>query len=651
MNLFVVGWSCTAPIPDDEARRALDALLDRVPFFADDPRNTWHAPSRRATAAWVAHSPDRVGGVSYAATEPSRLALWSGRPILWSDDNSSADGRTPLDPRFYFQPTAKWETRLDGRCAVLRYDDHEQTLEVFCDPMGAYPLFAAEDGRVTWISNSAELLRDLSAADSLDLDVLASVLGGGWSLSGDPVWKGVRRLSRATMHSFGRDGYRRRPLLALPEIVAMLGQPLDVTAASETLVTNVAALADWPDRPNVVPTTAGRDSRLVLAAALAAGIDFHTVTGGAADDPDVLAGRLLSSMTGRHHEFLPSDPHGSVFTDWRRAAELVELQSSGTATLADATGFPHGPLPGPLPLWHSGQGGEIARGYYAQVRGHSHKTLIEALYRAFVGRRPGRREPLSEDGARRVRAQIAQFVEEALDAGAAARDVPDLFYLLRRMGTWAGPTHGCVEFVRDTTAPLWSARMLPHELAGSVRDRARESFHLRSLEELAPELVDIPLAGQPPWPAREHELARQARRALLLARKAQRQAHRRATPRLKRARMAVSTRLAAARRPANEVTQREVVEVQAGGLSPSSPADAAAVIVPAPAAIDHFASMHAGLRDLVRSGSEHPVWSLLDQQRVESLLTRDPSALDGMSRYYLWRLATVLAAPSMALEL
>ena len=38
----------------------------------------------------------------------------------------------------------------------------------------------------------------------------------------------------------------------------------------------------------------------------------------------------------------------------------------------------------------------------------------------------------------------------------------------------------------------------------------------------------------------------------------------------------------------------------------------------------------------------HPAWEVLDRARVESLLTRAPGALDTMSRYYVWRLATVL---------
>ena len=47
------------------------------------------------------------------------------------------------------------------------------------------------------------------------------------------------------------------------------------------------------------------------------------------------------------------------------------------------------------------------------------------------------------------------------------------------------------------------------------------------------------------------------------------------------------------------------------------------------------------VRDTVLEQPDHPAWPLLDRGRVESLLGSEPAALDTMSRYYAWRLATV----------
>ncbi|MEA2412704.1 MAG: hypothetical protein QOC77_3265, partial [Thermoleophilaceae bacterium] len=182
-------------------------------------------------------------------------------------------------------------------------------------------------------------------------------------------------------------------------------------------------------------------------------------------------------------------------------------------------------------------------------------------YRRFVGRRPGRTEILGAEGERLVRAHIDAFAAEEHEG-----DLGDLFYLHRRMGTWAGPTHGAVEYVRDTTSPLWSRRLLP-DLLG-----ARGEFHRQVLERLAPQLLEIPYERQ---------------RTL-------------------------------ARKIAGELARR--------------------VGRPKP---DPFDSILPEIRDAVLSQPHHDAWHVLDRPRVEALLASQAGALDTMSRYYAWRLATV----------
>jgi hypothetical protein len=345
----------------------------------------------------------------------------------------------------------------------------------------------------------------------------------------------------------------------------------------------------WPGRPNVVPVTAGRDSRLILAAALNTKEDFKTNTGGRPGEPDVDVGRQLPENAGKRHELIPDDPHGSLLGNPRQAATLLKLTTGGTASLADAAGFPHGPREGPLPLWHSGQGGEIARAYYARVRGTDKTTLADSLYSVFAARRPGRREPLNDDGEALVRDQIAAWVESTLEAGAKPEDVPDLFYLQKRMGTWAGPTHGAVEYARDTTSPLWHERMLPHLLAPTAADRAAERFHHEILERLSPELARAPGWFAPPSP-----LQRRTAQARSLAGKVVAEARRR--------------------------TRRSPPP---GRSTPADP----------------FDTVRAELRATITAQPEHAAWQILDRERTEQLLA-EPH-LDEVRRYYLWRLATI----------
>jgi hypothetical protein len=605
MNLFVAAIAPTAPDPAP----ALQGLLGDLPFLPGRPVETWRAPSGRAAVAWAQHAPADVGGVEYVTAEEARLALFSGRPVLW--DGDVPDGRRAIDPRSYLEPAAGWAPRLDGRAVALRYDDASGGFELVTDPLGAYPVFTATRGGTRWVSNNPELLRRLAGSDAWDEAVLASFLGGGWSLSGDPLWRGVRRLAPGAVHRLRPAAEPEREPLPQP-----VPERFDADRAAALLVALTRALADWPGRPNVVPVTGGRDSRLVLAAALRAGFEFEATTGGPRGHPDVEVGRRLCEVAGIPHVPLAGDPHGDMWTRPRRAAELVQLTAGGTASVSDAAGFPLGPREGPLVLWHSGQGGEVARGYYGTARGLDGDALADRLYRAFVARRPGRTELLGKRGERLVRDEVGAFVDERLAAGAALEDVPDLFYLHRRMGTWAGPTHACVEWVKDTTSPLWSARLVPDLLGLPADERARELFHLRVLERLAPELVDVPFAGGGGWPGRRSALARRAARARSLARKGRAEALRRAGGAL------------AARRGAPAAAERSA------GAPPRDP----------------FASVHAETAAAVAAQPEHPAWAVLDRGRVERLLARDPASLDEMSRYYVWRLAQAfwLAPPHAA---
>jgi hypothetical protein len=267
------------------------------------------------------------------------------------------------------------------------------------------------------------------------------------------------------------------------------------------------------------------------------------------------------------------------------AARVLGLSTSGTASLADAAGFPLGPREGAWILWHSGQGGEIARGYYRAAAARDRDAVIEGLQRVLCGRRPGRSEPLSDRGRARVRVALGAWVDARLAAGARIEDLPDLFYLDERMGAWAGPTHGAVEWVRDTTSPLWSIRLLPYLLAPSAAERAREAFHDAVLHELAPELIDVPYAG-----GAKHGLRHKARRAL-------EQARRRAAP---------------------------------------------------PKGSDPLSRVLSDLRAAVAAAPRHVAWDVLDRGRVERLLASEATQLDEMSRAYVWRLATVFLDPAMA---
>jgi hypothetical protein len=222
VNLFVAGTSESGPADAAAAEHALRSILEWLPFFPGRAVETWMAPSGRAAAAWVAHD------ARHAHAGPDRLALWSGRPIRWAGERE-AEGQSTIRAEWWAAEPD--EEGLDGRFVAVRCDD--STLRVVTDSMGAYPLYETFVDGARWVSNNAELLRVLRGGGGLATDVLASLLGGGWSLGGDPAWEGVRRVGG-------------RVATAPARLAELFGRGFDADRAAALLVASLRALADWP---------------------------------------------------------------------------------------------------------------------------------------------------------------------------------------------------------------------------------------------------------------------------------------------------------------------------------------------------------------------------------------------------------------------
>lgn len=640
MNLFLVGFSPERRAAPEHGARALRGVLERAGFLDAELVQTWRAPTGRLAAAWAQHPEAQTAGVRYVHALDTSIALFSGRPFRWTADGEG-DGRGPLDAAHYLPPASQWVDAMDGRWIAARCDDGPGELEVAGDAMGAYPLYraAGPDG-TQWFSGNPEALHEVAGDGTWDVEALASLLAGGFSLTGHPWWRAVRRVPRGTVVRLA-DGAPERAAsrLTAEEVVRLPGAGFDVAAAGRDLVATLNALADWPGRPNQVPITAGRDSRLVFAAALNGDFAWEAVTAGVPGVEDVDKGRAVAEAAGVAHRIVEFDPYGNMAERPRRAAQVTALSSAGTASLPDASGFPLGPGDGPLPLWHSGHGAELGRAVYGLGNGLTRDALVERLYGRWTARRPGRQELVGPEGTRIVHGWFARFVDEQLGLGAATVDVPDLFYFHARLENWAGPSHSCVEWVKDTTSPTWSPRLLAHELGLPPRERALELFHLRMLEELAPVLVDVPLQGDRRWPAQQSATGRRAASARTLARKVLAEARRRVADQGRRRALGAPP-TGGPRTPSRDGSTAPSpggpAAPAAGGPAPPGAGASAPSAPPHP-----FAATLAAVREEALAQSSHPAWEVLERPRVEALLAREPASLDLMGRVYVLRLATV----------
>jgi hypothetical protein len=601
MNLFLIGWSPLDAIDAETAEESFAQILRELPFLESGALQTWRAPSGRLLAICASHRPVQMGGVTNAHFETDRFAMYSGRPFVWTGE-FEASGRRALDPRFYLQPPDAWSEALDGRCVVARYDDASSTFDLYTDPLGACHVYAASARGTQWFSNNAELLRRIMGSQTADPLVLASLVACGWSLGGQPIWQEVRRLPRGGVYRFRPEAETHRQLLPTSVMGSFFESGFVAEAAARTLVATVRALTDWPGRPSSISVTGGRDSRLVFAAALKAGIEFEArIIVGKSDreTPDVQTAHILCQAAGRALVRAYSREVATV----EAAAQVLQLCAPGTLTLNLAwnalnrprgSGLPDDDPDYPLALAHSGHGGELARLYYGL--GDSRPAAVErSFYRHIVHLWPS--PPISRDGEQLIKAYLTRWVHEQLEAGIASAHLPDLFYLLERMSNWVGGSHGFDEYMTDLTSPLWTSRLLPHEFGLPATERSRELFHFHILNAINAELARVPFAdSNPAWPTFGRTRPVRGRRVRQLAAKARREMRRRYEYRL---------------HPGTD--DRGVT-----GLTEA-------------AALTH---------ERVPEKS-HRVWEIIDRRRALALLARAPAGLDARNQQSMWRLATV----------
>lgn len=598
MNLFVAHWNPNGGTRAERLTEELGRLASAVPFMPGD-QASWAAPSGRLAVASLTHSKAQTAQVRYAHFEETRMAMFAGRPYLWVGD-LAADGENALDPAFYLRPIESWLETLDGRCCVLRYDDSEGALEIVMNPFGAYQLFAAQAGADWWVSSNAELVRRFVGSTGSRPSTLASFFAAGWSVGGEPRWNGVERLSPIRVHRFAPGLPNGREERANdPHRAESYERPFDVEGAARTFVASMRALSAWPGRRNIVPVSGGRDSRVVLAAALAAGFPFEARTmtfPHLADYPetaDVRIAKQLCRIAGCSHHVIEQEQR----VEPAEAARLLRLVSPGSVSLELASqslfARPYPDTDEPLELVHTGQGGELARAWYGDPAGLDFKAVTDRLYRRTTNLWP--RPIVSREGAELYRSILGDWVERV-----AAREVPkerflDLFYLEARMSCWTA-SQSVIDYSYELTNPYCSRRLVPWELAVPAGDRARDLFHLRVLEQLSAPLLDVPFDARPPW--RSDDARRQTSSKLV--------------------RLALKGQRELARRGRNLRGWR-----------------------PPGASRDPFPKVMRETRQRVLDWPSHEAWDVLNRRRVTRLLGHDPFSLDSRSRSFVWRLATV----------
>jgi len=335
-----------------------------------------------------------------------------------------------------------------------------------------------------WVSSSSALLGRAATAhgSSRNLHALAHERGLDWF---PPPWSGfsaVGRLLPSQLLDLTHGRPEPRPWL--PEVAPGGSYEEAIGEVGQRLVTSLRRLASrigW--QTTWVPLTGGFDSRLVLAAALRAGLPVRTYTNyrGTMAMADVELPERVARAAGVPHEWHrpgPAAPHAEREYDQHSAGETVGV---------DRGYFARGQwdFAGPRDCVLRGGGFEVGRCYY---------------YRRFANA-PGSAPPpaatiaegLREPPGTPAQAALAEWTALVEENRVPGLDWRDRLYLEQRLAGWLSAVEQSLDLAFPERVHIANSAATYALLLGLPEDIRASSQHQRDLIALLfPPLAELP---------------------------------------------------------------------------------------------------------------------------------------------------------------
>jgi asparagine synthase (glutamine-hydrolysing) len=477
VQLFAV--ACGWPGLDEE--RVVGALRNAAAKFPElDDRTLERGASAdgRLAFAAIAHAPERAAPRTYFARRGETVALYDGLPLPVFDAAELLD---------------RWDqVELEGVFSAVRIDLAAGRVDPRLDVFGMAKLFRADNGAGFVLSNSAEAVRLLTGASEIDPVGVASMLGFGWTAGGRTLLRDIRLVEGPVT-----------PRSVVPSQTTSALTPGDVAESLTALARASAAI-----EPLTCGLTAGRDTRVVLAIALAAGLDVDYYTSGHATDVDVIIARDLAETFGLRHELVTPQ----VPADWAAATSAFSAQTDGLASFwIVADWVEHQRLEGPVGLKLWGPGGEIGRAgnigltipFGATTPGL--RSSVEVQRRILHRKVAGFDGLFTRDAVATTREYLDRFIADRLEEGWRPREVSEAYYGFERVRYWASAGVRRASVATDLWSPFVSRPFITYCLSLTPQERTVEAPHWRILGALDPRLRDHRF--EYPWRAQRPRLS------------------------------------------------------------------------------------------------------------------------------------------------
>jgi asparagine synthase (glutamine-hydrolysing) len=369
-----------------------------------------------------------------------------------------------------------------------------ETLELITDPVGMEQVYYARAGNGWLVANSVTLLLRVVGSRPLDREGASSFLCLSWVGQDRTLREGIRVVPGGQRWRWrqGHDEPERHEYFGPRQLTSRRRAGLDELEAA--LTAQVRALGKAGGLLEC-PLTAGKDSRLLAALVLSAGVEAAYFTAGEPQTLDVRAGQAIAQALGLRHE-VRTYTRSDLAAAWEPTSRRLLEQTDGLVSLWYMDNVLDQPLHVrelTMQLW--GIGGEIARGYWNHPKVILGLRPAAAYLTAKVARTHG---GLVRPAAQAVVARaVRRFAAEALEAGFTPRELPDVFEARQSVPRGDGSRGRISRSTGDYFAPFCTRPWLEAAFGLSPARRTTEPLHHALLQRLRPDLHSPPLAT--PW--------------------------------------------------------------------------------------------------------------------------------------------------------
>jgi hypothetical protein len=435
----------------------------------------------------------RIGDFALIVSEGTRLSIATVRncsiALIGDAIDTKQPDRSPDDIASALcdqvgNPTGLWDAtrHLCGRWVVIAADSSGD-VSLFADAAGLCPIFYVVTEHGLQVSSSERALaKSLNLQLRKDVQVpLGNARRDSWWPLGTTAYAGLQRL--IPHHLLKQDGQVSRIWPTRP--LGAISLEESARTAATILKATMKGIANLYGDVRLA-TTAGIDSRVLLAAAKAADIPFRCYTYAPADrrslgqekraDADV-ASQLAASL---------GVPHDLVILPEQAEANTIEaMKSNIDSSMSSAT----------LAREHEALANYVGDGSgVVSINGN-----LSEIGRSYYGRLPGR-HLTGEVLATLTRMQGQPWAEQSYrDWLLGAGDVPkcklnplDLLYWEDRMGSWQSTVQQQMNQIWAIITPYNCQALLETMLAAPPATRLNSSLHREILKLLSPELLDFP---------------------------------------------------------------------------------------------------------------------------------------------------------------